>query len=69
VLSHVMGNLNELAFEEIWHSERADRTRHEARNCRTGCWMVCTARPSMQRHRARVLAWALRHKLLPRQPL
>jgi len=69
VLSHVMGNLNEQAFDELWRSERGDRARGGAKACQAGCWMICTARTSMQRHRFRVLAWAIKHKFFPGRPL
>ena len=63
VLSRVMGNLNEQTFEDLWASPRAQSARQEVAACQAGCWMVCTARPAMRRHRLRILAWALWRKL------
>ena len=65
VLSHVMGNLEEQAFDAIWRSPRAGKAREDVRACQGGCWMVCTARTAIQRRRPRVLGWALAHKLIP----
>lgn len=66
VLASPMGNLGELAFDEIWRSDRADAARRAVQLCREHCWMICTARTAMLRHRWRVLGWVLRHKLLPK---
>jgi len=65
VLSQVMGNINEQPFGDLWRSERAGRARAAAAGCPDGCWMVCTARSAIRRRKARVLAWALAHKLMP----
>lgn len=69
VLSHVMGNLNEQSFDELWSSSRAERAREGADACRQGCWMVCTARSAIRGRRLPVLGWALAHKLMPRLKL
>ena len=63
MLCRVMGNLGEQPFDEMWNSPRAEKARQEARPCQGGCWMVCTARTAMRRHKWRVLCWALRRKL------
>ena len=59
----VMGDLTTQSFEEIWHSEQAERVRELVRNCKRGCWMTGTAVPAMRRHIWRPALWVLRNKL------
>jgi len=58
-----MGNLLHQDFESLWTSFAASRSRGKASTCRRGCWMMCTARPSIRAARLRVLAWALKRKV------
>ncbi len=62
-LSAVMGSLREQEFAELWRSPRAEETRRQVCACSDGCWMVCSARTAMRRHKLRVLVWCLRRKL------
>ena len=62
VFSAKMGNITEQPFEDLWRSEQAETARRRLTGCGHGCWMVCSARMPMRRHRLRVLSWALRHK-------
>ena len=59
----VMGDLTTQDFDEIWHSERAERVREKVRNCDRGCWMTGTAVPAMRRHPWAPALWVLRNKL------
>jgi len=59
----VMGDLTTQSFEEIWHSEQAERVRELVRSCDRGCWMTGTAVPAMRRHIWRPALWVLRNKL------
>ena len=65
VFSGKMGNITERSFDELWRSNEAAEVRKRLAGCGHGCWMVCSARMPMRRHRFRVLAWVLRHKFLP----
>ena len=58
-----MGNIRQVfSFEEIWHSEQADKVRQQVRNCPKHCWMVGTASPVMKKYIRQPLSWVLRNK-------
>jgi MoaA/NifB/PqqE/SkfB family radical SAM enzyme len=59
----VMGDLTAHSFEEIWHSEQADRVRRQVAACKEGCWMTGTAVPAMRRHPMTPLLWVLKNKI------
>ena len=59
----VMGDLRTQTFEEIWHSQQAQRVREMVARCDRNCWMVGTARPAMRKHVREVLAWILTNKV------
>jgi len=59
----VMGDLNTQSFEEIWHSEQAERVREMVRNCKRNCWMTGTAVPAMRREIWKPIIWVARNKL------
>jgi radical SAM protein with 4Fe4S-binding SPASM domain len=59
-----MGNLNRQSFDRIWNSLEASNARAQADVCRTGCWMVCTARTAVRRAWPQVLLWALVHRVV-----
>ena len=54
-----MGNLKRQSFEEIWNSLEASNARACAAVCRTGCWMICTARTAMMRRPLEPARWIL----------
>jgi radical SAM protein with 4Fe4S-binding SPASM domain len=58
-----LGNLKEKTFEEIWHSERAERIRAQVDDCPRNCWMIGTAGPAMKKHLSRPALWVLKRKL------
>ena len=58
-----MGNLKEADFDTLWDSPLAGKSRDKAARCKTGCWMVCTARTAIKAAWPSVLAWALKQKL------
>jgi len=58
-----MGNLVRDRFERLWTSPQAEEARRKADLCRSGCWMVCTARTAVKRHWVRVAWWVLWHRL------
>lgn len=57
VLDLPLGNLHDASFDEIWNSGEAVRAREKVSSCDLGCWMVCTARSAMKRHRFKVAGW------------
>jgi len=59
----VMGDLNTQSFEEIWHSEQAERVREMVRNCKRNCWMTGTAVPAMRKEIWKPILWVLRNKV------
>jgi len=62
MLAHPLGDLSRQSFEEIWEGKSAQEAFTNACECNS-CWMVCSARTSIKRHKAKVAAWALRAKL------
>jgi MoaA/NifB/PqqE/SkfB family radical SAM enzyme len=59
-----MGNLNRQSFDRIWNSPEASNARLLADDCRTGCWMICTARTAVRRAWPRVLLWGAVHAVI-----
>jgi radical SAM protein with 4Fe4S-binding SPASM domain len=57
-----MGNLKRQSFGQMWNSLEASNARARSDVCRTGCWMICTARTAVRRAWPRVLLWALLHR-------
>ena len=60
----VMGNLNELSFEELWNSEQAERVRQKVRHCDRQCWMIGSVSPAMHKYIWVPAAWVVKHKFL-----
>jgi MoaA/NifB/PqqE/SkfB family radical SAM enzyme len=59
----IMGDLKTQSFDEIWHSEQAEKVRREIANCEEGCWMTGTAVPAMRRHLVKPVIWVLNNKV------
>ena len=59
-----MGNLNRERFGQIWDRLEASNARVRADVCRTGCWMICTARSAVRRAWPQVLLWGAVHAAL-----
>jgi MoaA/NifB/PqqE/SkfB family radical SAM enzyme len=59
----IMGDLKSQSFEEIWHSEQAERVRKMVAACDRNCWMTGTAVPAMRRQPWRPISWVLKNKL------
>ncbi len=64
-----MGNLNEQAWEEIWHSEKAQKVREQVKNCDKNCWMIGSVAPAMNKRLWIPGLWVLRHKITNRYSL
>ncbi len=62
ILDMPVGNVRQTPFMDIWHSTRMEEVRGVVRQCNQPCWMVCTARASMQRDKAQVLTWVAANK-------
>lgn len=60
----VMGNLNEQSFEELWHSEQAEKVRAKVRCCDRNCWMIGSVSPAMHKYIWVPFFWVLKHKFL-----
>ena len=58
----VMGNLHNQSWDEIWHSEQANRVRERVRKCDRNCWMIGSASPAMHKHIWRPALWIIKHK-------
>ncbi len=59
-----MGNINEYqTFEELWHSEQAQKVRDMVRICPKNCWMVGTAAPVMKKYIKHPASWMIKNKL------
>ena len=61
----VMGNLNRQSWEELWHSEEAEKVRAATRSCNRQCWMIGSVSPAMHKYIMRPASWVLLHKLRP----
>jgi len=59
----MMGNLNELTFEEIWNSAKAEEIRSKVKNCDKQCWMIGSASPAMKKRIWKPALWVLQNKL------
>jgi radical SAM protein with 4Fe4S-binding SPASM domain len=62
MLAKPLGDLSRQNFDEIWDGKAAQEAFSNARECNS-CWMVCSARTAIKRHKTKVAAWALRAKL------
>lgn len=60
----VMGNLRDQSWEELWHSEQADKVREQVRHCDRNCWMIGSASPAMHRYIWVPAWWVIKHKFL-----
>lgn len=59
----IMGNLHRQSFDEIWHSDQAERVRALVKNCPKQCWMIGSASPAMKKRIAIPLKWVIKNKL------
>ncbi|WP_288188406.1 radical SAM protein [uncultured Treponema sp.] len=58
------GNIKDVQnFDEIWHSEKADKIREAVRNCKKNCWMIGTASPVIKKYPMEPGKWILKNKL------
>lgn len=60
----VMGNLNEMSWDELWNSTQAERVRNKVRNCDRACWMIGSASPAMKKYIWKPALWVTKHKFL-----
>ena len=59
----VMGNLNEMSWDELWNSAAADEVRGKVRRCDRGCWMIGSVSPAMHKYILKPGMWVLKHKI------
>jgi MoaA/NifB/PqqE/SkfB family radical SAM enzyme len=67
VMRESMGNLKEVSFGEIWHSQRAIDVRKMAKNCPKNCWMIGSVSQQMNKYFWKVFFWILAHKFLKKR--
>ena len=60
----VMGNLNEMIWDELWNSEAADAVRKKVRCCDRQCWMIGSVSPAMNKYIWIPAMWVIKHKFL-----
>lgn len=58
-----MGDLTTHSFEEIWHSEQAEKVRSAVKKCPKNCWMIGSVAPAMKKDIKTPLKWIVRQKL------
>jgi MoaA/NifB/PqqE/SkfB family radical SAM enzyme len=63
VLEMSMGNIKESTFDDIWTSNKADRAKRAAANCRNNCWMIGSASPAIKKNPFVPIRWILRNRL------
>ena len=59
----VMGNLNTQTWDELWHSEQAEKVRRTVRCCDRQCWMIGSVSPAMHKYIWVPAWWVIRHKV------
>ena len=59
----VMGNLNQMSWQELWTSPEAEKVRKCVRNCDRNCWMIGSVSPAMHKYIWVPAAWVVRHKI------
>lgn len=64
ILSVKAGNILEKSFDEVWNSALSNVIRCKAKNCKTPCWMVCTAKPGIKKHWFKTGMWILNNKII-----
>lgn len=57
-----MGNIKEKTFDEIWHSEKAERAREVAAHCGKNCWMIGSVSPAMKKEIWKPISWILKNR-------
>jgi MoaA/NifB/PqqE/SkfB family radical SAM enzyme len=57
-----MGNIRDKSFDEIWHSEEAEKAREAVRNCTMECWMIGSASPAMKKAVLKPTLWILKNR-------
>ena len=60
----VMGNLNEMSWNELWNSSKAESVRKKVRKCDRNCWMIGSASPAMKKYIVKPAVWVTKHKFL-----
>lgn len=60
----VMGNLNEMEWDELWSSEAAEKVRRKVRCCDRNCWMIGSVSPAMHKYIHKPALWVIKHKFL-----
>ena len=60
----VMGNLNDMSWDELWNSEQADGVRQKVRCCDRNCWMIGSVSPAMKKYILIPALWVIKHKFL-----
>lgn len=60
----VMGNLNEMSWDELWNSSQAEEVRKKVRCCDRNCWMIGSASPAMKKYIWKPALWVTKHKFL-----
>lgn len=60
----VMGNLNDMEWEELWNSEQAEKVRNIVRHCTRQCWMIGSVSPAMHKYILKPAFWVIKHKFL-----
>lgn len=57
-----MGNIKEKTFDEIWHSEQAEKAREVASHCGKNCWMIGSVSPAMKKEIWKPISWILKNR-------
>ena len=60
----VMGNLNNMTWDELWNGKQADDVRKKVCNCGRECWMIGSVAPAMKKYFLIPAWWVFRHKIL-----
>lgn len=60
----VMGNLNEMDWDDLWTSKNAEKVREKVRCCDRNCWMIGSVSPAMKKYIWKPAIWVIYHKFM-----
>jgi MoaA/NifB/PqqE/SkfB family radical SAM enzyme len=63
VMDLPFGNIREKPFEEIWHSQEAERARQSVASCTRNCWMIGSVGHLIRQRVWVPLFWIIRNKV------
>lgn len=63
ILDKPFGNIVNTSFNDLWVSKKGNEIRKFTNTCPMNCWMVCTAKATIQKNLLSILPWIAKKKL------